>query len=178
MREYSDYVNAVYGYLKNYNKFKAQVKILAIKIKDKEQEIETFGGAKIANYNITGGSSGGSVSNEVEQRAFLKMKLQDELNQLQNNKSHLQRRMELIDEAIQSLNETEQKIVRLKFIDGYRWMYVSCECGYSERQCQNIGKKSVQKLADVIFNFVPTQMGLNFIFIENKQDKEYHTDGL
>lgn len=178
MKEYSDYVNAVYGYLKNYNKFKTQVKILGIKIKDKEQEMETFGGAKIANYNITGGSSGGSVSNEVEQRAFLKMKLQDELKQMHNNRVHLQRRMELIDEAIQSLNDTEQKIVRMKFIDGYRWMFVSCECGYSERQCQNIGKKAVQKLADIIFNFVPAQMGLDFVFIENQQNKECHAGDL
>lgn len=43
-------------------------------------------------------------------------------------------------------DETERRVLRLKYLEGYSWEQVAEEIGYSVRQIHNIHKKSLENL--------------------------------
>lgn len=68
MLSYNDYERTVFGYLKNYTKFRTRLKNMQLEIADKQAEIDTFGGAKAAAYGLSAGGSWSEL-NETERNA-------------------------------------------------------------------------------------------------------------
>ena len=74
-----------------------------------------------------------------------------------------------VDNAMSTLPEVDREIVRMKFIDGYRWMRISEDMKYSERNCQSKARRSVQELTKILFpkSMVAEQGTLDFVFVDN-----------
>ena len=168
MRQYNDYENAVFGYLRNYNKLKARVDTLGMEIEDLKAEIESFGGPKSPSLNpYSGGGNVAEELNGVEREAVRLIGMKNDLSTLEQDRRNIKRRLDQIDRALQSLDGTAEKIVRLKFIDGYRWGQVGSEMNFGERNCQKIGMKAVKDITSIIFGNRAEQTRLNFVFLEN-----------
>lgn len=56
-----------------------------------------------------------------------------------------------LDMAMDSLRPIYKQIVSLRYIDGLEWGLVSCEVGYSERQCKRIAKAAIARMADIFY---------------------------
>ena len=51
MKKYNDYENIMYGYLKNYNQFKARLKNIQIEINSIMEQINSLTDVKISKYS-------------------------------------------------------------------------------------------------------------------------------
>ena len=165
MQKYNDYENAVYGYLKNYNEFKAQSESLGIELAGIDEQIRTIGAAKIARYG--GEFYGGDGEFTPTERAAAKLEgLRANLVELQSCKQSIDTLLKKLDCALESAGEGAQ-IVRRKFIEGQRWSAISMETGYSERNCIRLLRKAVRTIARILFGrrMGQEQMRFEFVFL-------------
>ncbi len=168
MRQYNDYENAVFGYLRNYHKLNARIDTLGMEIEDLKAEITTFGGPKSPSLEpFSGGGNAAEDLNAVERGADKLMNMQGKLDSLEQDRRNIKTRLAQLDRALQSLDGTAEQVVRLKFIEGYRWSQVGMQLNFGERNCQKIGMKAVQDITEIIFGTKAEQTRLNFIFLEN-----------
>lgn len=164
--KYNDYEKAVYGYLINYRRFQGQIANLTIQIQGVQEEIDSIAAAPIAKYgaDTAGGFSGLSP---VEQLVERRQKLEAKLPMLQADLRRVKNLVESIDTAINMLPEIDQRIVRLKYIENNRWLYVALETKYSERRCQDIAERAIRDITDMMFPEVAEgQQRLRFVFFE------------
>ena len=140
---------------------------LQIAMRDKRLEIDSYGGAKIANY---GESCEGSIAdelNDVERKAVHLMAMRHDMMMLENDYRKINFVLERLDNALSSLGEQNEKIVRMKFIDGYQWDYVADNAGFSDRTCRRVAKKCLKEIASIMFG--NKEKG-NFIFLKSKDN--------
>jgi hypothetical protein len=168
MRKYNDYENIVYGYLKHYNQFKGQAANIGIEIQGIHEQINSLCDARIAKYGDTPAGGFDELS-PAERIIVRKQKLEDELPILTANRQRIENIIMRVDNAMSTLPEVDREIVRMKFIDGYRWMRISEDMKYSERNCQSKARRSVQELTKILFpkSMVAEQGTLDFVFVDN-----------
>ena len=164
MRKYNDYEIAVYHYLVNYERIRARAKNLGLEITDKMLELNSFGGAKVPSYSEQVGH-GESELNETERGAEQLGILRNTLNQLNVDKRAAESLLKKLDNIIETLNENEQHVVKKKYIAGYGWLQVAGELGYSERNCQRLGRRAIQKIAASLFGKQAEQRDREFVFL-------------
>lgn len=152
MCKYTSYERIVLGYLRNYHKLAARADVLGLQMKDLATEIATAGAPKCPAYGLEtgGGSAAEDDLNGVEREAYRLIEKQKKLEALQGNQSDIKMHLAKIDRALESLDGTAEQIVRLRYIDGERWGCVSLKTGYTERNCQKIGRKAVHDMADIL----------------------------
>ena len=165
MRHYNDYENAVFGYLKNYNKLKSRMQDLQIAMRDKQLEIASYGGAKIANYGEPAEGSIADELNDVERKAVHLMAMRHDMSILSDDYRKIDVVIQRLDNALAALGEQNEKIIRMKFIDGYQWEFVADEVGFSDRTCRRVAKKCLKEIAAVMFG---NEEKGNFIFLKSK----------
>ena len=165
--KWSDYRNAVYGYLKHYKHFKGQIANLELEIQGIKDELKSLYDVNLTvNYgeHMPGGYNElSSMERVIVRKQYLETKLSVLIADCQRITSLIHR----IDNALLFLGDMEQKIIRLKFIEGQKWVNISLETRYSERRCQDIANRSVSDITGILFpESVVGQQRLNFIFIE------------
>ena len=167
MRSYNDYEKTVYGYLRNYHKFKGQLAGLEIEIDGVEEQIRSIGDAKISKYGDTPVGGYDELS-EVERACVRRMKLEERLPILRENYLRIQTLMRRIDNALQLMSDTHRTILRRKFIDGERWYQVAQATDYSERSCQYLAQEGIRTLMQMMFPEAGDgQRSLDFVFLES-----------
>lgn len=171
MLSYNDYERTVFGYLKNYTKFKTRLKNMKLEIADKHAEIDTFGGAKAAAYGLSAGGSWSDL-NETERNASKLLELKGELADMETDCRRLETLLQCLDNALQSLDGISELVVRLKLIERRQWKDVIAiletrtDIHYCERNFQKILSKAIKEITGIIFGWKAEQMHLNFVFIE------------
>lgn len=165
--KWSDYRNAVYGYLKHYNHFKGQIANLELETQGIKEELKSLYDVNLTvkyGEHMPGGYNELSpMERIVARKEYLEAKLSVLIADCQRITSLIHR----IDNALLFLGDTEKKIIHLKFIEGQKWLNISLETGYSERRCQDIANRSVSDITGILFpESVAGQQRLNFIFIE------------
>ena len=167
MRSYNDYEKTVYGYLRNYHKFKGQLAGIEIEIDGVEEQIRSIGDAKISKYGDAPVGGYDELS-EVERACVRRMKLEERLPILRENYFRIQTLMRRIDNALQLMSDTHRTILRRKFIDGERWYQVAQATGYSERSCQYLAQEGIRTLMQMMFPEAGDgQRSLDFVFLES-----------
>jgi DNA-directed RNA polymerase specialized sigma subunit len=63
----------------------------------------------------------------------------------------LQSRVNILERSIEILNETERRIIDLKYFREEPWYNIAYQIQYSERQCRYIRTNAINKLAVAIF---------------------------
>ena len=170
--KWSDYRNSVYGYLKHYKHFNGQIANLELEAKGIKEELKSLYDVNLTvNYgeHTQGGYNELLPTERIVQR---KQYLETKLSILNADYQRITNLLNRVDNALLYLGDVEQKILRLKYIKGKRWYDISGETGYSERRCQDIAKRSVNNMTEIMFPESATgQQRLNFVFIkpENRE---------
>jgi len=167
VRSYNDYEKTVYGYLRNYHKFRGQLAGLKIEIEGVEEQIRSIGDAKISKYGDAPVGGYDELS-EVERACVRRMKLEERLPILRENYLRIQTLLRRIDNALQLMSDTHRTILQRKFIEGERWYRVAQATGYSERSCQYLAQEGIRTLTQIMFPEAGEgQRSLDFVFLEN-----------
>ena len=164
MRNYNDYEQLVYKYLKNYNSFKHQIESVNIEI-DGIREI--LAGLKATVYDKVI-VSGGEQHSSVEQAIERKEKLEGRLLILTANRQRLTTLIQRIDAALATLEDNERKIIELKHIVGENWIHISMQVPYSERSCQRRCREAVERVAAIMFPDKAIDRKADFVFVDSK----------
>lgn len=167
MRNYNDYEQLVYKYLKNYNSFKHQIESVNIEIDGIREQIEILGGLKATVYDKVI-VSGGEKHSSVEQAIERKEKLEGRLLILTANRQRLTTLIQRIDAALATLEESERKIVELKHIVGENWIHIAMQVPYSERSCQRRCREAVERVAAIMFPDKAIDRKADFVFVDSK----------
>ena len=169
--KWSDYRNTVYDYLKHYKHFKGQIANFDLEINGITEELKSLENvdAKTAKYGADNGG-GFSELNPIEKIVARKIYLENKLPVLIADRHRLTSLISRIDNALLSLGENERKIIRLKFIDGERWLNISLDTGYSERRCQDIVNRSITTITGIMFpESVEGQQRFSYVFLHGCQ---------
>lgn len=165
MQKYNDYTRTVIGYLRNYNKFKIAIKNME---EDKQAKLNMLNdhSVPIAKYSDQPGG-GSSELNQTEAAASLRMKLKDDIKQIELNIEELQRIITKTDRAIAGLSEEHKQIVTLR-LDGYSWERIG-EITYCSGKWSKIKhNKAVEDIAFMMFGQDACPEQLSFCFISSK----------
>ena len=169
----SDYVNAVYGYLRNYRQFKGQIANLDLEIQGIRDELKNLYDANLTARYGERTAGGFSELSPMERIVARKQALEEKLPVLLASRQRIESLVRRIDNAMLSLGEVERRIVRMKFMEGQRWLAISMGTKYSERRCQDIAARSVGEIAEIMFpESVEGQQRLDFVFLGSRKQME------
>lgn len=172
-KQWSDYRNTVYGYLKHYNHFKGQIANLDLEIQGIQDELKNLYDVNLTVKYGERTAGGFNELSAMERIVVRKQALEEKLPVLLADRQRITSLIQRIDNAMLSLGETERKIVRMKFMEGQRWLTVSMEIGYSERRCQDIANRSINDITGIMFpESVEGQQHFNFIFLGSQKPME------
>lgn len=124
--------------LKSYKQYIAAIRNLEKMYQQKLSESET----KSLAVKYSEKTKTNSVVSFVELYALELCEIQEKIDKLRNI-------IEMIDEALNSLNENEKKIIELKYKKGLAWWQIAFEMKYSERACRYIKNRALKKIKKV-----------------------------
>lgn len=136
------------GKLYNYNKIQVEIKCLEY---EKEMLKEEYEGCKAITYS----SEKTGITNDITDSVYREL-IRKEKEILDKTKKIARKKLQIkkIDEAITLLDETEKKILDIKYFTCERrksnWKYVGKQVGYSERQCISIRDEMINKIKNII----------------------------
>ncbi|EDT71840.1 hypothetical protein [Clostridium perfringens] len=117
--------------LSSYKTMKGQIKCIDYEIELLKGHIEFLKGLRYTDSSII------ESNNEIEHKRDIKNRLEGYINS--------------IDKTLNELNNTERKIVELRYLEGkkHTWKYVSSIVGYSSDYCR---KEILNKILFKTFN--------------------------
>ena len=147
-----DYKEIIEKWLKEYTEMKLQSASSKEAYSDLEKSIAE---GHAIDYSKEQLSPSHQFNSEVENIAI-------ELALLNDRIKHLDSKLEVLDEGIESLSFKEKQIIKLRYIDlqrvpytdqyrNYRWWEISNIIGYEQSWCKRIRKTAVEKLAKKMF---------------------------
>ncbi len=78
------------------------------------------------------------------------------IKNIENKEKHsgelqeITRKLHILNRAIQALSETEQKIIKLKYIDQNPWWEVAHSLNFTERRCRQLRGKAINTIKEII----------------------------
>lgn len=137
---------AIIEILSEYKSLVARIRDIEMQIKELESLDEI--GVSAIDYSKDRISQTFKFNSIVENQAI---RIADITTILKAEKIHKEILKQRIDNAIDALNEEEKAVVKLKFIEGYKWYRVAIEIYKSERCCKQIGYRAIEKLEKILF---------------------------
>ena len=174
VQKYNDYTRSVTGYLSNYNKFKIAIENME---EDKKAKLNMLNNhsVPIAKYSDELGG-GSSELNQTEAAASMRIKLEDDIKQIELNIDELQRILIKIDRAIEGLNDEYKKIVNMR-TEGYSWERMGDVMYCSGKWAKNKYNKAVDEIAFMMFGQDACPKQLSFCFISTPKYKNNRNNG-
>lgn len=172
-RQWSDYRNTVYEYLRHYNHFKGQIANLDLEIQGIQDELKSLYDVNLTVKYGEHTAGGFNELSAMERVVVRKQAIEKKLPVLMADRQRIVSLIQRIDNAMLSIGETERKIVRMKFIEGQRWLTIAAETKYSERRCQDIANRSVNDITGIMFpESVVGQQRFSFVFLNSHNATE------
>lgn len=167
MKEYSDYIQAVKSYLRNYTKFKVTIANLQDSIHTWTKEIETDVNAPISKY---GDELGGGTPelNAVEAAASRHEKLHARIDNARKSIERISCTLRNVDRALANLSDEDREIIEGHYFQRKSWKFLGTEHYYTEKWACGRARKAVQDMAFMIFGdkaLPPNGQGM-FVFYE------------
>ncbi|UYZ36781.1 siderophore-interacting protein [Clostridium beijerinckii] len=132
------------GVLFNYKSIKAEIFNLEIEIEELQEE---YDGVKGMTYEEKTGSTNAfnsSTENEI-------MKKEKEITRLLKEKRGKERLLSKIDNALESLEEEEREIIRLRCFERKSWNKVGMITNRDGDYCGKIKRAAVNKLSELVW---------------------------
>lgn len=132
------------GVLFNYKTIKAEINNLDIEIEELQAECD---GVKAITYEEKSSPTNAfssSVENEI-------LKKEKEISKLLREKKSKERLIRKIDNALETLEENEREVVRLRCIERLGWNKVSIRIDRDGDYCGKIKREAINKLSELIW---------------------------
>ncbi|RKD22442.1 phage transcriptional activator, RinA family [Caminicella sporogenes DSM 14501] len=138
------------NYYKATEKFLYNYKFLKISIENMETELKELEpvGATAINYENEKTGITYKINKTVENEA-LHIISQKEI--LKNRIEKTKRLVNRIEKALETLNDSERKIIEKRYFETKQWFEIAYEAKYSEFWCREIKNRAINKLAVALF---------------------------
>lgn len=132
--------------LKNIRKYDAKISDIELEIADlKDLHSISISGISYENLVKTN-----SLISKTELQAMKDLEIEQTIEILEYKKRHIERFLRRIDNAIDSLDEIEKQIIKMKCLENKIWRFITFEVGLEERQCREIKNKALKKIANLV----------------------------
>lgn len=132
------------GVLFNYKTIKAEIGNLELEIEELKAECDGVKGMTYEERTAPTNAFNSSVENEI-------LKKEKEINKLLREKRSKERLISKIDNAVETLDEDEQEIIKLRCFEKKSWARVGTITKIDGDYCGRIKRKAVNKLAELIW---------------------------
>lgn len=134
--------------LKNIKAYEAKIKDIELEISDLKdlQQISV----KAINYDNLIKTN--NLFSKTEIQAINDLEIQQTIELLEYKKRHFERFLKKIQNAINSLNDLERKIIKMKCFENKIWRAITFEVNIEERQCREIKKRALNKISNLIID--------------------------
>ncbi|WP_427340634.1 sigma factor-like helix-turn-helix DNA-binding protein [Caloranaerobacter sp. DY30410] len=140
------YYRATEKLLYNYKMLKVSIENMKAEIEELKKESGITG----INYEGEKTSETHKITQPTEEQSLRNI-TQEYL--LRKRIEITQNKIDRIDRALEGLNETERKIVVMRYIEGMQWFKIAYEVNYNERWCKELRKRAIEKLAIGIYGY-------------------------
>lgn len=133
-------------------------KMFKISIENMNKEIEFIkkeDGAKGISYDGIRTSPTHKFSSATEDTALSNI---EKIDYLEHSIRKIENKIERIDRAIEGLTDSEKSVVLDKYLKGQQWYIVAYNVCYSERQCRNLRRSAIEKIAIGLFGEIATSL--------------------
>ena len=135
------YYKAAEALLHNYN-------MLKISIENAKLEIEEVKNKDIVIKGISYDGIKSSPTFEIKsQTEDITIKNIEYIDLLTKRIEITQNKLSRLDNAIDSLNEIEKQIIKMRYIEGLQWYQIAYKMRYTERWCKQLRTQAVTKMA-------------------------------
>lgn len=162
MKEYNDYIEMTFRYLRNYNQFKIVIENLEAE-KDAKRLLLADQSVAISKYGDDP-AGGASELNQTEAAASRRIEIQNEIERIDREIAELQRILDKIDRAIKGLNEEDQRVITMFYLERRSWREIAGVLYCSADWTRKRGKKAVGEIAFMIFGGKACPGQLSFCF--------------
>lgn len=162
MKEYNDYIEMTFGYLRNYNKFQIVIENLEAE-KEAKRLLLSDQSVAIAKYGDAPGG-GSNELNQTEAAASKRMEMQNEIERIDREIAELERILTKIDRAVKGLDTDDQRVIIMYYFERRSWREIADELYCSADWARKRGKKAVNDMAFMIFGQKACPDQLSFCF--------------
>ena len=158
--EYGDCIKETKRILGRYNKMKVAVQNLTEEIEARTAALQSESVA-IARYGDA--PMGGTAElTATEAAAERRMRVAQEIAEMQERKRDMERTLRAVDRALSCLSAEDERLVRGRYVDGYAWWQVARDAGYTEKYASERGNRVLRDVTDMVFGLTvrPLQMRL------------------
>ena len=136
--------------LYNYKGIDVKIRNIDIDINRLVNDISLGGGDVFAEKSSPTNAFNSNVENEVIKRE--ERELDQQLQRLRLKKQYLIEDREKINNALSLLNDTEYKLVELRYFSRNKltWVQIALKMGYDETYCKKLRSTVINKLCDFI----------------------------
>lgn len=144
MSEDKDLYKKTDGVLFNYKTIKAEIFNLELEIEELREECDGVKGVAYEERTGSTNAFNSSVENEV-------MKKEKEITKLLREKKSKERLISKIDNALDSLEEEEREIIKLRCFERKSWNKVGAVTNRDGDYCGKIKRNAVNKLSELVW---------------------------
>jgi len=164
--KYKDFMETTRNYLKHLPQFRVQIENMREQLSMLHKELETideFIAAPIAKY---GDSMGGGAAelNSVEAAAARREKLLPCIQRIERELEQVEHIVNAVGRSLTALDTEELILVEGHYIKGQGWREISDALNISEKWAMEKGRRTINKLAGMMFADMVSRRQLSFIF--------------
>ena len=126
--------------LKEYTSIKKELKQIQFKLKELEERKTSIKSMIISDMNVQTSHNNNSIEN-------LLIKIEECIEEYNKKEIKLYNKQLEIENCINGLEPTERIIMRLRYIEGYKWEKVCVETNYSWEGIHKIHRKILKKIS-------------------------------
>ncbi|KGO12781.1 siderophore-interacting protein [Clostridium botulinum] len=139
-----NYYKKTENLLNDYIKIKSEIDNLQIEIEDIKLEYKGVGAMSYEEKSTPTNAFNSNVENEI----INKEKLLEKLNYKLNKKIRL---IKKIDNAINILNDTEKKVIKMKCFEGLQYKQIGQVLNIDHNYACEVKRKAINKIIDLVF---------------------------
>lgn len=156
----NDYIMLTKSYLKNYASYQQELQSIDRGILERKIELQSEP-IKIATYGHTTREGSGEL-NSTEHAATNRLRLRQEIQVLECDKSILSGHIERMKEAVSTLSEEATELVKMIYIEQRSYKVASEKLHCSERWCKERTNRAIRDIAVCLFG---EKVKNNIIFV-------------
>lgn len=153
MKPYNDYTATVKRWLRNYRSFKTYVQNADDEIAAREKAIYLDTVASVAIYSGENRGGAGELSH-VEYLADKHLEKEKEFAAERASVENLRHTLNKLDRALDTLTDTERKLIIGQYMDGMTWDELGREFNYTGKWARMKGAKAIQSIAVMLFGAI------------------------
>lgn len=134
--------------LKNVKAYEASINEIDLEIAD----LKDLHNIELKGMNYDNLIKTNNLFSKTELQAIKELEIQRTIDLLEYKKRHLERFLNRIKNAIDSLSDIEKQIIQMKCIENMLWRSITIIVNLEDRQCRAIKKRALKKISKIMAN--------------------------